>query len=162
MSLAPGVSLLPGARSPTFTTNLVRRSRHSPRLLPSGLTTRTVEPPRTQWVRRYSDSAVLLTLGARQHAHHAKGAKVAKRTRKYQSPERVVPVAVLCALCDLGVRLGVHHAKDAKIAKKGRQRPEFRTRCSSRCSPLRPLRSWRETARITQSAPRTPRWEHRI
>ena len=38
--------------SPTSTMNLVRRSRHSPRLLPNGLTTRTVEPPCTQMVVR--------------------------------------------------------------------------------------------------------------
>jgi len=38
--------------SDAYDRNLARRSRHSPRLLPSGLTTRIVEPPRTQMVVR--------------------------------------------------------------------------------------------------------------
>ena len=53
--------------SDAYDRNLARRSRHSPRLLPSGLTTRIVEPPRTQMVVR--------SLGRTESARLHRGAR---------------------------------------------------------------------------------------
>ena len=75
---------------------------------------------------------------------------VARKVRRYRGPP-VLLDAVLGALCVLGVRRAVDHAKRAKIAKRpvGTGVQSF---CSSRCSPWRPLRSWRETGRSSRKA----------